>query len=990
MVDAAASAPNAPSQLEVATSRYFSQWLQQQHISLAFTTYQTHRLGLVGLKSEGRLGIFERLLDRPMGLYTADHSLYLSTRYQLWRFENVLSPGQWEQGGDRLYVPRVGHTTGDLDIHDVVLDASGQLIFVNTLHGCLATLDDRHSFRPWWKPPFISRLAAEDRCHLNGLALKDGQPAYVTAVSQSDVADGWREKRRDGGCVVSVADNEVVAGGLSMPHSPRWYRDRLWLLNSGRGELGYVDLDQGSFQPVTFCPGYPRGLAFWDRYAIVGISKPRDQTFSGLDLDDLLMEKGAIARCGLLIVDLDSGDIVHWLRLEGVVTELYDVQVIAGAQRPRALGFKNDEIAQKITFNPEVLAAASATPTATAAPVPAAAQAHFQQARRLKRQGHLDEAAHHLRQAIAHHPDYAAAHNNLGTLLQTQGHLDEAAVHYQAALRLHPTLAETHSNLASIWQTQGDWVAAEAGLRRALQLKPNYVPALSNLGSLLKDQGYLDSALALFQRVLQQQPDKLDAYRAQGDILETQGELEAALAAYQRALDLDPDNTEFRVLSHRVRLKMCDWRDYDASIAEIEQQVTAYIQGRDRLSLGIYNLNFVPIDPALYRQAAETLATRLEQSVAAAKARCQFPPPVASGRLRIGYLSPDLRNHAVGRLMQDVFAAHDRQQVEVFAYSLVNIEDGVSQAIAAGCDRFVNCAQLSPEATARRIHADGIHILVDLAGYTLYARPEILALQPAPVQAQMMGYPNTMGAAFVPYLLADPWLVPDALRPHYTETVIHLPHAFVTSPMTIGPQTQTRSQAGLPENGLVFCCFNRHTKIEPRVFQAWMEILRQVPDSVLWLNAAPAITWDNLRREAQQRGIEPDRLVPAAYLDRPDYLARHQLADLFLDTFVYAAGSTGVAALYSGLPLLTCTGDTNASRLGASLCAAAGLHSLICNSPDAYVQKAVHLAQHREELRSLRQHLSANRDTFPLFDPAAFARSLEEAYRQMWTEAEST
>jgi uncharacterized protein (TIGR03032 family) len=203
--------------------------MAEQQLSLAFTTYQAGKLFLLGLQPDGRLSVFERTFNRCLGLWTDGQTMWMSSLYQLWRFENVMEPGQTASGYDRLYVPQVGYTTGDLDIHDVAVESSGRVVFVNTLFGCLATLSDTHSFVPLWKPPFISKLAAEDRCHLNGLALENGKAKYVTAVSQSDVADGWRDRRHDGGCVIDVESNEIIAKGLSMPHSPRVYRDKLYL-----------------------------------------------------------------------------------------------------------------------------------------------------------------------------------------------------------------------------------------------------------------------------------------------------------------------------------------------------------------------------------------------------------------------------------------------------------------------------------------------------------------------------------------------------------------------------------------------------------------------------------------------------------------------------------------------------------------------------------------------------------------------------------------
>ena len=360
---------------EINASRQFTSWLASQNLSLVFTTYQAGKVFFIGLRQNGELSVFERTFERCMGLYAHNSSLYMSSLYQLWRLENALEPGQIADGYDAVYVPQVGYITGDLDIHDVVLVEPAQppklrgdqqvepqvpslnngrlggVVFVNTLFSCLATISETKSFVPFWKPPFISKLAAEDRCHLNGLAVRDGQPRYVTAVSQSDVADGWRDKRKDGGCVMDISTNQAIATGLSMPHSPRWYKDKLWLLNSGRGEFGYLDLERGVFEAVAFCPGYLRGLSFWGDFAVVGISKPRhNKTFSGLVLDEQLQAKQAQARCGLLVIDLRSGDIVHSLRIEGVVEELYDVQVLPGVRQPMAIGLKTDEIRRVISI----------------------------------------------------------------------------------------------------------------------------------------------------------------------------------------------------------------------------------------------------------------------------------------------------------------------------------------------------------------------------------------------------------------------------------------------------------------------------------------------------------------------------------------------------------------------------------------------------------------------------------------------------------------
>ncbi|MCF2151503.1 TIGR03032 family protein [Desmonostoc muscorum LEGE 12446] len=346
---------SATSGLEINASRQFVSWLYEQNLSLAFSTYQAGKVFFLGLQPDKQLSVFERTFDRCMGLYSQGRSLYMSCLYQLWRLENILEPGQIHDNYDALYLPQLSYVTGDLDIHDIAMANSPEsnpqkLIFVNTLFSCLATVCQTHSFVPLWQPPFISKLAAEDRCHLNGLAMREGKPKYVTAVSQSDVAEGWRDKRVNGGCVIDVESNEIVLTGLSMPHSPRWYQDKLWLLNSGTGEFGYADLERGVFEPVAFCPGYLRGFAFHGNFAVVGISQPRhNKTFSGLPLDEQLQAKQAEPHCGLLVIDLRTGDVVHSLRLEGVVLELYDVVALPGVRRPMAIGFKSDEIRRVIT-----------------------------------------------------------------------------------------------------------------------------------------------------------------------------------------------------------------------------------------------------------------------------------------------------------------------------------------------------------------------------------------------------------------------------------------------------------------------------------------------------------------------------------------------------------------------------------------------------------------------------------------------------------------
>lgn len=352
---------NAPSegspQLELRPSRLFPAWLADTGASLAFTTYQAGKIFLIGSNAEtGRLSVFERSFPRCMGLGVgADGVIWLSSLYQLWRFENFLGPGREHDGYDAVYVPIEGRTTGDVDVHDIhPFSGERPPVFVVTRFNCIATLDRTHSFAPIWKPPYIDRIAAEDRCHLNGMAVDGDAPAYVTCVARTNVAGGWREHRRDGGVVLDARSGDVIASGLSMPHSPRLHDGDLYVIQSGLGEFGRIDLKTGAFEPICFLPGFARGVSFIGRRAVIGVSEPRkDRTFEGLALDERLSREGVGARCQLAVVNLDTGDVEHSLDIAGAVHELYDVVALPGVRRPMIHGFKTSEI--RFMINPAPL-----------------------------------------------------------------------------------------------------------------------------------------------------------------------------------------------------------------------------------------------------------------------------------------------------------------------------------------------------------------------------------------------------------------------------------------------------------------------------------------------------------------------------------------------------------------------------------------------------------------------------------------------------------
>lgn len=319
-----------------------TEWIAGEGCAVAFTTYQSDRLFLLGLGEGDRLRAHQRKVPGCQGLWSDSRTLWVGGEEHLWRFDG--SPpdrARMTGGADRLYVPRAGLPTGRLDIHDIAVDADGGVLFVNTRYSCLAVPDAGGGFRERWRPPFISELRAEDRCHLNGLAMgADGRPALVTALGRCDVMEGWREHRVGGGVLIDVASGEVACAGLSMPHSPRLHQGRTWLLNSGTGEFGMVDLAAGRFVPLCFCPGFARGLAFHGRWAVIGLSRPRagNRTFAGLPLAERLAAKGVAPRCGFVVVDTATGTLAHGLTAHHTVEELYDVAVLPGVRRPEAVG----------------------------------------------------------------------------------------------------------------------------------------------------------------------------------------------------------------------------------------------------------------------------------------------------------------------------------------------------------------------------------------------------------------------------------------------------------------------------------------------------------------------------------------------------------------------------------------------------------------------------------------------------------------------------
>jgi uncharacterized protein (TIGR03032 family) len=363
-----ASQASEPGATEITVSRGFGQWLGSNGVSLAFTSYQTGNLFLVGLTPDGAVSFHQQVYQRAMGVHAQSDRLYVGGLFQIWRLENVLAPDERANGHhDRLFVPRNAQTVGDVDVHEVSVDKTGRIVFVNTKFSCLATVSLKYGFRPIWKPEFISKLAAEDRCHLNGLAMQDGLPRYVTAVSRSDVLGGWRQRRHEGGVLIDVHTDRIVTDQLSMPHSPRIWNGQIYALDSGRGWLIRIDPETGKKEDIAFCPGFLRGMTIWNGFAVCTISLPREGAFTGLDLEGALRKRDGDPWCGVLVINLQSGDVVEHVRLDGAIKELFDVAVIPGAVCPMAIGIDSPEITSMITYDRDFAPLDPTAPQAAAA-----------------------------------------------------------------------------------------------------------------------------------------------------------------------------------------------------------------------------------------------------------------------------------------------------------------------------------------------------------------------------------------------------------------------------------------------------------------------------------------------------------------------------------------------------------------------------------------------------------------------------------------------
>jgi protein O-GlcNAc transferase len=593
-------------------------------------------------------------------------------------------------------------------------------------------------------------------------------------------------------------------------------------------------------------------------------------------------------------------------------------------------------------------------------------------------QGRAEEALDLIGAALEASPNHPDALYNRGNVLVQLERYEEALASYDAALAAQPDNEEAHHNRGNVLSKLGLPGEALAAFDRALALKPSYPEALNNRGITLERLQRYDEALASYDRASAMHPDRADGLYNRGNLLKELKRFEESVASYQKARAITKNDPDALGIVESA-LAICDWKHSSELAGEVRAGLMA---GKSVVTP--FTLVGYCDDPALHLQCAKNLI--------ADRIRIR-PTPLWNGtryrhdRIKIAYLSAEFREHATAYLLAELIELHDRARFELIGISF-GADDGsnIRRRMAESFDVFHDVREQGDRDIAAMLRELEVDIAVDLKGHTQDSRPEILAHRPAPIQVGYLGYPGTIGADFLDYVLADETVAPFDHAPLYSEKIVQLPDCYQVNDRqrAVAAATPTRQEAGLPDSGFVFCCFNNNYKITEPVFDIWMRLLAKVPGSVLWLLRDNPGAERNLRNAATARGINPARLVFAGRVKLEDHLARHRLADLFLDTLPYNAHTTASDALWTGLPVVTCQGNAFAGRVAASLLKAVGLPELVTHNLADYEALALRLASDAAMMQRVRETLTGNRLSHPLFDTDRFRRGIEAAYARMW------
>jgi predicted O-linked N-acetylglucosamine transferase (SPINDLY family) len=608
---------------------------------------------------------------------------------------------------------------------------------------------------------------------------------------------------------------------------------------------------------------------------------------------------------------------------------------------------------------------------------------YIQLGKLFKLTGKKAEAEKMLRKLLAINPLSTAAMNNLGTLLMEENKQEEALQLFKKGVEINPRMGMAHKNIALIELEKGNKNDAETHLSIASNFLPDDTEVLVELGKLYASQSLTQKAIFLAEKVLEKEPENIEMLLLAGSSHRYVNEFEKAITYFERALKVDENLSPAFYMMARCKTDLCDWENWDGTREKFIGYLENDIKDPKYFECSTYDTHYYNIPDELQYQLMLRVAENYKlttPSTFSFKNR-------SHNRLRIGYISPDFRHHALGMSVYHLFQHHDRERFETFAFSLVTPKepDFFHEKIKTDVEHFHDISKCSYTEAAQLIYDCEVDILVDFGGYTNHTKPEILAIKPAPVQIFMMGQPDTTGSPKYDFFVSDSLLIDEVNRKHYTEKILFLPHGFICSPITPSEKIITCKEMGIADDAFVFCSFCSPYKYEPKLFEMWMRILNEVENSVLWLLGIPNQSFqNNIKAFVEKHGVDPNRIKISDYVPIEEHLSRFNLCDLFLDTLYYSSCSSGSHALMMGVPVLTLYGETNAMRQGASVCHAAGLDETICYSMEEYFNVAVDLANSPEKLDKLKNKLPVINPSNPHFDIKKDVGYMEKAYLQIW------
>ena len=860
-------------------SQDFPGILTHLNAALAISTYQAGSLAVVGVE-QGRLEFSFHRVEQAMGIAVSPDAVALGSRREihLLRAAHEVAPGIQPAGTfDAAWLTRHSFRTGEIHGHELAFGRDG-LWLVNTRFSSLCTLDENYSFVPRWRPPFISRLEANDRCHLNGLAMQDGRPKFVTAHGDSDEPGGWRDTKATGGVVIDVDSGETVARGFAMPHSPRVALGRLWVLNSGAGQLGTIDLATGKFEPVESFPGYARGLAFHGQFAFVGLSKIRETSvFGGMPLE----KDRANLRCGIAVVDLQSGRTVATLQFHSGVDEVFAIGVLPGCLRPCVVGPHEESEHADIWVVPP----AAATPdqlqqqqTAVAEPVTLA--------------GNAEQLAVSAEE------------------LQQRGRLQEALQAFGKSLEAAPDRAATHCNLGNLWQQLDDQDQAIACYQRAVELDPELTTARQNLGYLLFNQGRTEDAVQEYDILLKHETSPMNRLLAAGVLPVVYDSTESLATWRQRLIE-------------RLDEMIADDATVDATKSLVP---TSFF-------LAYHGMNDADVMRRLGRlcHGSELVGPR------------QGPlRPRSDGRLRVGFLSAYFRDHTIGRLNLGRIRLLDREKFEVTVLSASARDDGVAAEFRAAADRSRQLPRNIAAARAAIADQDlDVLIFADVGMDSLTAT--LAWSRMAPVQCVTWGHPDTTGSPHIDYFLSSDLLEVPGADAHYTEQLVRLPllATYLERPaLNDGPR---RSEFDPQPSTHTYLCPQTLFKFHPDFDAVLAGILNADPQAEIALLEGRVSHWTDALKQRFERtlpgGCDRVRFLPA--LPRSEFLKLLASVDVILDPMHFGGGHTSYEALAVGTPVVTLPGEFLRGRITQALYRKMQFEDLIVSSTTEYIEKAI-------------------------------------------------